>query len=373
MKDLRLEKLADLIVNYSVKVKPGDYVFIICDEVASPFMIEVTKAAIQAGGLVETILNNQEVAEAKLKYGSHEQISQDNFLMEAVVNKADVLITAWGGRNTKVNANINADRIKSKALSDKSWRKIFSKKMGDKSLRWVGTMFPTHSDAQEANMSLADYEDFVYGAGLLDKDNPASEWEKISASQEKWVKYLDTKKELHIVSKGTDLKVSVNGRKWINCDGRVNFPDGEVFTSPVDDKINGKISFSFPGIYAGKEIEGIQMEIKDGLVTKASAKKGEDLLNALLSTDDGSARFGEVAIGTNYGIQEFTRNMLFDEKIGGTVHMAIGDSMPDAGGLNRSSIHWDMLCDMRQEGKIYADGELFYEKGKFIESVLNIK
>ncbi len=188
MKDIRLEKLANLIVNYSVKVQPGDYVFIICDEVASPFMVEATKTAIKAGGLVETILNNQEVAEAKLKYGSHEQISQKNYLMEAVVKKADVLITAWGGRNTKVNANINADRIKSKALSDTAWRKIFSKKMGNKSLRWVGTMFPTHSDAQEANMSLSDYEDFVYGAGLLEKDNPASEWEKISGNQEQWVK-----------------------------------------------------------------------------------------------------------------------------------------------------------------------------------------
>jgi len=371
MKDIRLEKLANLIINYSAKVQPEDDVFIICDEAASPFMIEAAKAAVIAGGLVETILNNQEVAETKLKYGSHKQIAQKNFLMEAIVNKADVLITAWGGRNTKINANIDAEKMKSKALSDRAWRKIFSKRMGDGSLRWTGTQFPTHSDAQEANMSLSDYEAFVYGAGLLDTEDPAAEWEKISASQEQWVQYLDRKKELHILSEDTDLKVCIDGRKWQNCDGRLNFPDGEVYTSPVDDKINGVISFSFPGIYAGKEIEGIKMEIVDGLVKTATAKKGEDLLKALLSTDEGSNRFGEVAIGTNYGIQKFTRNMLFDEKIGGTIHMALGNSMPEAGGVNQSAIHWDMLCDMRKGGQIFADGELFHENGIFLDAVLN--
>ncbi len=370
MKDIRLEKLADLLVNYSVKVKKGDSVFIVCDEAATPFMIEATKSAIKAGGFVETILNSQEVLEAKLKYGTHEQIEKNNFLMETVLKNADVLITAWGGRNTKVNSNIEAEKIKSKVLSDKAWRKVFSKRRGEGALRWVGTQFPTYSDAQEAKMSLSDYEEFVYGAGLLDSDDPAGEWKKISEKQERWVKYLDTKKELHIVSKDTDIKVSVNGRKWINCDGKVNFPDGEVFTSPVEEGINGYISFSFPGIYAGKEIEGIRLEVKDGVVVKATAKKGEELLKALLSSDEGASKFGEVAIGTNYGIKDFTRNMLFDEKIGGTVHMAIGDSMEDAGGKNKSSIHWDMLCDMREEGKIYADGELFYEKGEFIEAVL---
>jgi aminopeptidase len=242
--------------------------------------------------------------------------------------------------------------------------------MGNGSLRWCGTQYPTYSDAQEAAMSLSDYEDFVYGAGLLDTENPVAEWKKISAQQERWVKYLDTKKELHILSEGTDIRVKVNGRKWINCDGRVNFPDGEIFTSPVEDSINGFITFSFPGIYSGKEIEGIKLEIENGKVIKAAAQKGEDLLQALLATDEGSSFFGEVAIGTNYGIKKFTRNMLFDEKIGGTIHMAIGDSMPEAGGINRSTLHWDMLCDMRKGGKIFADGELFYENGEFISDIL---
>lgn len=370
MKDQRLEKLANLLVHYSTNIKPGDRVFILCDEVAAPWMIAVAKAAVKAGGYVETILNNQEVSEVKLKYGSEEQLQQGNFIMESVIEKADVLLTAWGGRNTKVNSNIASEKIKLQAQGNSAWRKIFSERIGNGSLRWCGTQFPTFSDAQEANMSLSDYEDFVYGAGLLDKEDPTSEWKQVSENHEKWIHYLNSKKELHILSKETDLKVSIDGRKWINCDGRANFPDGEIFTSPVEDSIDGHITFSFPGIYAGKEIEGIRLEIKQGKVVQASASKGEELLKALLETDEGACRFGEVAIGTNYGIQQFTRNMLFDEKIGGTVHLAIGDSMPEAGGLNRSSIHWDMLCDMREEGKIYADGELFYENGHFIEEVL---
>lgn len=370
MKDIRLKKLADLIVKYSANVQKGENVFIICDEVATPFMIETTKSVLEAGGYVENILSNQEVAETKLKFGTHEQLSKQNLLMEAIVDKADVLITTWGGRNTKINAHIDSEKIKSKILADKAWRSAFSEKTGKGTLRWIGTQFPTHSDAQEANMSLSDYEDFVYNAGLITTDNPFEEWKNISKKQEQWVQYLDTKKELHIVSKDTDITLSIDGRKWINCDGHCNFPDGEIFTSPVEDAVNGEISFTFPGIYAGKEIEGIRLEVKNGVIQKATAKKGEDLLNTLLSTDEGACRFGEVAIGTNYGIKQFTRNMLFDEKIGGTIHMALGDSMQKARGKNVSSIHWDMLCDMRDQGKIFADEELFYENGELITKIL---
>jgi len=370
MKDIRLNKLAKLLVNYSAEVKKGDFVLVSCEDVAEPWMIEVVKEAIKAGGHVETILESAELKNVMLNNSTDEQLLQDNYLRTKVMEKADVWLSAWGTVNTKINAGVESDKIKKFTQGATSWRKLYSSRMGNGSLRWCGTQFPTHADAQEASMSLEEYEDFVYGAGLMDKENPEEEWKKVSARQERWVKYLDTKKEIHIVSEGTDIKVNVQGRKWINCDGKVNFPDGEIFTSPVDDDINGYISFSFPGIYTGKEIEGIKLEVKDGKVVKASASKGEDLLHSLLNTDGGSSRFGEVAIGTNYGIKNFTRNMLFDEKIGGTVHMAIGDSMAEAGGLNHSSLHWDMLCDMRNGGKIFADGELFYENGLFKEEIL---
>ncbi|MDF2882695.1 MAG: aminopeptidase [Clostridiaceae bacterium] len=371
MVDIRLNKLAKLLVNYSAKVKPGDFVLVSCEDVAEPWMAEIVKEAIKAGAHVETILESHTVKENKLKYSSPEQLKQENLILKYALEKAHVWLSAWGTRNTKANSNIDSEIIKLSAIGAKSWRKVYSEGMGNGTLRWCGTQFPTYADAQEASMSLSEYEDFVYGAGLLNSDEPVKEWEKVSANQERWVKYLNLKKQLHIVSQETDIVVGINNRKWINCDGKVNFPDGEIFTSPEENNINGVITFSFPGIYMGKEIQGIKLKIVNGKVDHATAEKGEDLLNTLLTIDEGASRFGEVAIGTNYGINKFTRNMLFDEKIGGTIHMAIGDSMPEAGGLNRSNIHWDMLCDMRQCGKIYADGELFYENGQFIDEVLS--
>ena len=371
MADQRLNKLAKLLVNYSTEVKPGDLVFVSADEACTPWVIEVVKEATKAGGYVEYKLSSQEAREMQLKYSNDDQLRHGDLIMETMLEKADVWISAWGAKNTRAFTNIDPEILKKSQEGAKAWRKFYSEREGDGSLRWCGTQFPTYSDAQEASMSMSEYENFVYGAGLLDFDDPVAQWKRISAEQERWIKYLDTKSEIHIVSEGTDIKVNVKGRKWINCDGKANFPDGEIFTSPVEDGVNGYITFSFPGIYSGKEIEGIKLTVKDGKVVEATAKKGEELLKSLITIDEGASRFGEVAIGTNYGIKNFTKNMLFDEKIGGTVHMAIGDSMPEAGGKNKSAIHWDMLCDMRDKGKIYADGELFYENGKFINNILD--
>ncbi len=366
MSDERLKKLAEILVNYSAKVKPGDFVLIQAEEVAIEWIEAVAEKAIKAGAHVETLVDLPRIKETLLKYGNDEQLIHERMIQKSVLKKADVWLTAWGSRNTKANSNIDPRKLQLAAKGNASWRKIYSERMGNGSLRWCGTQFPTHAEAQEAEMSLAEYQDFVYGAGLLDLKDPLVAWEKIQERQQKWVEYLDRKKELHLVSEHTDLTIRVEGRKWINSCGINNFPDGEIFTAPVENKINGYVNFTFPGIYMGKMIEGIYLEVKDGKVITASAQKGEDLLKALLETDDGARFFGEFAIGTNYSIQKFTRNMLFDEKIGGTVHMAIGDSLPETGGKNRSAIHWDMLCDMRKNGKIYADGELFFDKGKFI-------
>ena len=376
MADQRLNKLAKLLIDYSAEVKEGDIVYVCADEVATPWVIEVVKEATKKGAHVEYTLESDEIKEIQLKYGSEKQLKSGNMIYESILSKADVWLTAWGNRNTRMLSRIDSNKLKIHQQGASAWRKIYSDRTGDGSLRWCGTQYPTYADAQEASMSMSEHEDFVYGAGLLDSEDPVSEWKRISKEQERWVKYLDSKSNLHIVSKGTDIMVGIKGRKWINCDGKQNFPDGEIFTSPLENNINGYITFSFPGIFAGRQIEGIKLEVKEGKVINATAKKGEELLKSLLETDEGSSFFGEVAIGTNYGIKDFTSNILFDEKIGGTVHMAIGDSMPEAGGKNKSSLHWDMLCDMRNGGKIYADGELFYENGKFIDSILekyNIK
>ncbi len=214
-------------------------------------------------------------------------------------------------------------------------------------------------------MSLADYEDFVYGAGLLDQADPAAGWLKVRAEQQRIADFLSQHDEIHIVSKDTDLTYRVGGRHWINCAGTENFPDGEVFSGPVENSVQGKVCFSYPAVYGGNEVEDVRLTFRDGKVVDSSAGRGVDFLNSMLDTDEGARYVGEVAFGTNYNIQRFSKNTLFDEKIGGTMHMALGASLPESGGVNKSGLHWDMVCDLH-EGKVYADGQLCYENGKFL-------
>jgi aminopeptidase len=228
-------------------------------------------------------------------------------------------------------------------------------------------MYPTESLAQEAGMSLRDYEAFVEKACLLDQADPIAAWEEVHRSQQTIVDYLTGKKQLVIKSRDTHLQMSVEDRIWINSDGHTNFPSGEVFSAPLEDSVEGHIRFSYPGIYAGQEIEDIRLTFEKGKVVEAKASRGEALLKALIQTDPGASYVGEVAIGTNYGIQQFTKNMLYDEKMGGTIHLALGSAYAKSGGKNQSAIHWDMLCDMKSGGEIFADGELFYRNGQFIE------
>jgi aminopeptidase len=232
-------------------------------------------------------------------------------------------------------------------------------------LRWTLTAFPTKAFAQDADMSLEEYEDFVYGACMPDQNDPVGYWKRFSEKQSRLVNWLKGKKNVHLVSKDTDLRLSIEGRTFINCDARVNVPDGEIFTGPVEDSMEGHVSFSYPTIYQTREVNGVQLDFKKGKVVKASATKNEEFLLKTLDTDEGSRFVGEFAIGTNEGIQKFTRQILFDEKIGGSFHMALGKGYPESGSKATSAIHWDMICDMR-DGQIWVDDELFYENGKFM-------
>ena len=216
-------------------------------------------------------------------------------------------------------------------------------------------------------MSLTDYEDFVFSACKVDKKDPIAEWKKVSQYNARIIKYLKGKKEIRIVAPDTDLRYNVAGRVWINCDGSNNFPDGEVFTAPIENSANGHIRFTFPAVYGGREVEDVRIEFKDGKAVSAKASRGEEFLNTMLDSDKGARYLGEVAIGTNFGIRQFTKNTLFDEKIGGTIHMALGQSYPETGGKNRSGLHWDMVCDLRTGGALYADKELFFKNGKFLK------
>lgn len=370
MKDIRLQKLAHLLVNYSLEVKEGEYVLLHGSTITEPLLRELYREVLKAGAHPEIITIVNGVHEILLKEGSEKQIQFVSPLNRLMAEKFDALIFLWGGYNTKSLSNVDPARIALRSRSMRELAEIRNAREEKGEYRWCGTQFPTYSDAQEANMSLDEYEEFVFKSGYIDSDDPIGEWKRISGYQQRIVEYLNGKKEIRIVSKDTDIRMKVEGRKWINCDGKVNFPDGEIFTSPVEDTVEGYIRFGFPGIFQGNEIEDIRLEFREGRVVKASAVKGEKLLLALLDTDEGARMVGEIAIGTNNKITEFTRNMLFDEKIGGTVHAALGFSPPGTGGKNKSGIHWDMLCDMKEGGRIFADGELFYENGKFVEEVI---
>jgi len=225
--------------------------------------------------------------------------------------------------------------------------------------------YPTHASAQEAGMSLEDYREFVFTACNLDKTDPVKAWLEVRENQQSIVDLLNTVDVVRYVGKGTDISFSVKGRKWINSDGRTNMPSGEVFTGPVEDSVNGHVHFSYPSIFMGTEVSGITLEVKDGNVVKWSAEKGNEILDQVFEID-GARRVGEGAIGTNYSIQKATKNILFDEKIGGTIHMAVGQSYKQTGGLNESSIHWDMIAEMKYGGQIFADDKLIYENGVFL-------
>jgi aminopeptidase len=214
-------------------------------------------------------------------------------------------------------------------------------------------------------MSLREFEEFLFGAALVHEPDPIAAWQAISVEQQKLIDWLEDKDQVRLVGPDTDLHLSIKGRSWVNCDGHENFPDGEIFTGPVEDSVNGHVRFTYPACTDGREVEDVRLWFEEGKVVKATAAKNEAFLHTMLDTDEGARYLGEFAFGTNKGVQHFTKNILFDEKIGGTVHMAVGAGFPETGSKNRSGIHWDMICDLRQGGEVWVDGILFAKDGKF--------
>jgi aminopeptidase len=365
MVDQRIEKLAKLCVHYSVDVKPKEMVLIQGSEVAFPLMHEIYKECLLVDAYPQ-IMPNSDVQYTFYKYAKEHQLKYVSPIEKFIVENIDVQIGIFCEPNPKRLTNIDAAKMRMRASSRKEIMEIFFRREAEGRLRWTGLPYPISAQAQEAAMALPEYEDFVYSSCLVDRDDSIAEWRKIRKKQEKICNFLNKASEIHVIGEDTDLTFGVKGRKWINCCGEKNMPDGEVFTGPIENSANDTIRFTYPGLYSGREVEDIRLTFKDGKVVKASAAKGEDLLKELIKVE-GAARLGEVAIGTNYGITRFTKNMLFDEKMGGTIHMALGASIPESGGLNKSAIHWDILKDMKKDGEIYTDGELFYKNGKFLE------
>jgi aminopeptidase len=363
--DPRYEKLADVLVNYSVGVEKDDLVAIQGAALAEPLLLEVYRKALEAGAHPFMRVQLPAASEIFYKTAKQKQLKFVNPISEFELEKIDKVISVWADENTKSLANVDPKRQAARSAATAPLFKRWMEREAAGELLWVGTQFPCNASAQDAEMSLEEYEDFVLGACLVDKADPVAAWKRVSRKQAKIVKRLDGTKKVRVVTKGTDITMAVRGRKWVNCDGKANMPDGEIFTGPIEDSVEGVISFSYPAFYYGREATGVQLTFKKGRVTKAKADKGEDFLHAMLDSDEGARRVGEFAIGTNYAVQQFTRNTLFDEKIGGTIHMAVGASIPESGGVNESGVHWDMVTDMRDGGKIYADGKIVYKDGQF--------
>jgi aminopeptidase len=369
MTDIRLKRLADVLVNYSTEVQPGEWVGILGDVVTLPALREVFSAVIKAGGQPSVMISDDRMFRDLLRHGSDEQIDWLDPSLTKYYDEADVYIRV--GRtgvmqNTRAMTNISPTRVQRYSKAHRPWLDTRLDRAAEDDMKWVGTWFPTEAGAQEANMSLEEYEAFVFGAMFCDQDDPVAEWRKLSAMQQQKIDWLQGKEHFELRGPNVDLELSVAGRTFINSDGKRNMPSGEIFTSPIEDSVNGWVRYTYPTIVSGRAIRGIELKFVDGRVESATAEENEDLLLEVLDTDEGARYLGEFAIGTNFGIQQFTGNILFDEKIGGTFHAAVGRSYKETGGKNESAVHWDMICDLREDSEIHVDGELFYKNGAFV-------
>jgi aminopeptidase len=364
--DLRIEKLAETLVDYSVAVREGDRVLINGSSLAEPLLKEIYARVLQAGGHPMMMLSLPGAEEIFFRHASDEQLKHVPKPLELVIETYDVRISVLADSNTKALSNVDADKLVMQQRARTDLMSTFMRRSASGELRWTVAPFPTNAFAQDAEMSLSEYDDFVYGACLPDLDDPVGYWQRFSARQAKIITRLEGKTKVHVTGPGTDLHLSIAGREFMNCDGHFNMPDGEIFTGPVEDSIEGFVSFSYPAIYGGREVTGVRLWFEQGKVVKASADKNEDFLLKTLDTDDGARYVGEFAIGTNEGITRFTREILFDEKISGSFHMALGAGYPETGSKNESAIHWDMICDLRDGGEIRLDDECIYRNGEFM-------
>ena len=365
MSDPRVLRLAETLVTYCAAIKPGDKVIVSGEVIGLPLIRETYKQAILAGGLVVMQLEDEDSADFFLRHANDDQMAWLSPLAEWRAAESDVSIFIRGTSNTRRSSSLDPARSVQRAKAMRENGRIRSERAAAGKHRWVLTQFPTEASAQEANMSLEEYEHFVYSATFADQPDPIARWLQVRADQQKYVDWLKGKREVHARGTNIDLTVRIDDRVFINSDGRRNMPSGEIFTGPIENSATGWVRFTYPAIHGGRQVEGVELHFAEGKVIQASARKNEDYLISQLDSDPGARYLGEFAIGTNYGINRFTGNILFDEKIGGTLHMALGNSYPETGGLNHSAIHWDMICDMRQDSEIVVDDDLLYKNGQF--------
>lgn len=366
MIDDRISKMAKLLVQYCVGIQPGDRVGLMAYTEASPLVLELQREIVKAGGHHYTNLTIPGSSYIFYSEASDEQLAHIPETTQLYYSEFEALIAIDSVSNTRELNSIDPERqaIRAKAFAPLMTR--YMERTAAEEFKWVRTVYPTSALAQDAEMSLVEYKDFIYSAMYIEDDDPIQSWRSQHEWQQKLVDWLHDKKELVVEGPDVDLRLSIDGRRFINSSGKLNLPDGEIFTSPIEDSVNGWIRFAYPAIDSGREISGVELKIVDGKVVDASAQKNEQFLKSTLSVDEGASIIGEFAVGTNKNIDRHTKNILFDEKLGGTIHLALGAGFPEVGGRNVSGVHLDMICDMSDGGRITVDGELFYDSGEFL-------
>jgi aminopeptidase len=365
MHDIRMERWAHALVHYCLALKEGDNVSIHATPLAAPLIEAVYREVLRAGANPIPLLGLANLDEILLQEGNPSQIEHSYQVLSAIMPKIDARLTILSEGNTKALTNIDPAQSARRSQAFAKIRSQMGREAQEK-LRWCLTLYPTAAYAQDAEMSLHDFEEFVFNVCFLNEADPIARWQAVGAEQQRLVDWLVGRKRAHILGANTDLTLSIEERIFINSDGKRNFPSGEFFTGPLENSAEGVIQFDVPSSYNGRTIEGVRLVFHEGKVVEASARQGQQYLESMLEMDAGARYLGEFAFGNNPGVVRAIKNTLFDEKMGGTVHLALGNSYPETGGLNTSALHWDMVCDLRQQGEVWIDDVLFLKDGKHL-------
>lgn len=365
MPDLRAQRLAEVLVRYSTEVKPGELCSIEGESPAEELIQAVYEEVLRAGAHPVVLMSPARAQPSFFALADEEQLEHVSPVARLLVEEADVRIRVLASANPRELSQVEPERQVRRQRANVEVMERMMARSAAGELRWALCQYPTNGYAAEAEMSLSAYEDFLYSACLCDREDPVAAWREQADEVNRLAEWVEGRREVHVEGPGTDLRLSVAGRHFVAADGKRNMPDGEFFTGPVEDSAQGTITFHLPTTYGGREVAGVRLRFEDGRVVDATAERGEDLLHQMLDSDPGARRLGELGIGTNFAIARGTRSILFDEKIGGTVHLALGRSYPETGGVNESSLHWDMICDLRQGGTLTVDGEVLQRDGVF--------
>lgn len=369
MTDIRVEKMARILVDYSTAVKRGDRVMIEATTAAEPLVRAVYQRVLEQGGHPHLLFSLPDQDEVFFRAASDEQLDFVPAFHKMAAETFDVRIRIYSEANTRQLSSVDPARAQRRQKAVAQIQAAVFQRAAEGKLRWISTQFPTQAYAMDADMGWNDYQDFIYRACHADETtaDPVAHWRGIEKAQAVTIARIQGHDRVTVKGPNADLSLSIKGRTFLNSCGIHNLPDGEIYTGPVEDSVNGWVRFTYPAIYGGRSVDGVELVFEQGKVVKATARKNQDFLEQMLNSDAGARYLGEFAIGTNFQIDRFTRNILYDEKIGGTFHMALGASYPETGGQNRSAIHWDMICDLRSQSEIRVDGELFYRDGQFVE------